>query len=98
MGTPRMTTGPRVGSSSVDWATPDGVITSIALGTLAGSTEQIGLVPPGAHTPKRKGCGVAAKPRAWSGLKPSWPVRTTVKTQPDAGCPSADLGTITVMK
>jgi hypothetical protein len=46
-----MTTGPRVGSSSVSWDTPGGVMTSIAFGTDAGSTEQMGLVPPGAQTP-----------------------------------------------
>ena len=40
---------------------------------------------------------MAAKPRAWSGLKPSCPVRTTLKTQPGAGCPSAAFGTTTVM-
>ena len=42
-----MTTGPRVGSSSVAWETPDGVITSTAFGTVDGLTEQIGAVPPG---------------------------------------------------
>jgi len=47
--TPWMMTGPRVGSSSVAWETPAGVMTSIAFGTVAGSTEQIGLVPPAAH-------------------------------------------------
>ena len=73
-------------------------MTSIAFGTEPGSTAQMGLPPPGAHTPNRNGCGVGAKPRAWSGLKPSWPVSTTVKTQPGAGWPSAALGTITVMK
>ena len=29
----------------------------MALGTVAGSTEQIGLVPPEAHTPKAKSPG-----------------------------------------
>ena len=46
-----MTTGPRVGLSSVACETPAGVITSMALGTVDGSTEQIGVVPPGAQTP-----------------------------------------------
>ena len=36
-----------------------GVITSIAFGTVAGSTEQIGLVPPGTHTPNWNGWGRA---------------------------------------
>ena len=49
-----ITTAPAVGSSSVACDTPDGVMTSMALGTVAGSTEQIGLVPPAAHTPKLK--------------------------------------------
>ena len=44
-----MTTGPRVGSSSVAWETPAGVMTSMAFGTVVGSTAQIGLVPPTAH-------------------------------------------------
>ena len=46
-----MTTGPRVGLSSVAWETPGGVITSIAFGTVAGLTEQIGLITPAAQTP-----------------------------------------------
>ena len=46
-----MTTGPRVGLSSVAWETPAGVITSMALGTVVGSTKQIGAVPPAAQTP-----------------------------------------------
>jgi hypothetical protein len=46
-----MTTGPRVGLSSVACETPGGVITSMALGTVVGSTEQIGAVPPAAQTP-----------------------------------------------
>src|ERR1039457_3860263 len=48
--TPSMTTGPRVGLSSVAWDTPAGVITSTAFGTAPGSTEQMGLVLPVAHT------------------------------------------------
>jgi hypothetical protein len=50
-----ITTGPRVGSSSVAWETPAGVVTSTALGTVPGSAEQMGEVPPGVHTPNRKG-------------------------------------------
>ena len=87
-----MTTGPRVGSSSVAWETPAGVITSTAFGTVAGSTEQTGAVPPGAHTPKLKSPGVAVKARAWSVLNPSWPVSTTLKPQPDAGVPNCASG------
>ena len=45
-----MTTAPLVGSSSVAWSTPAGVITSMAFGTVSGFTEQTGAVPPGAHT------------------------------------------------
>ena len=41
-----MTTGLMVGSSSVAWETPAGVITSMAFGTLLGSNEQTGAVPP----------------------------------------------------
>ena len=51
---PRRTTGPRVGSSSVAWKTPGGGIVSITLGTVVGSTEQMGLIRPEAHTPKLK--------------------------------------------
>ena len=69
--TPCRTTGPRVGSSSVFWSTPAGVNVSITLGTVPGSTAQIGLEPPGWQTPNAKSCGVDAKPRAWSGLNPS---------------------------
>ncbi len=49
-----ITTGPAVGSSSVACDTSAGVMTSMALGTVVGSTEQIGLVPPGAQTPNVK--------------------------------------------
>src|SRR5688572_21386965 len=48
--------------------------------------------------PNWNSCGVGAKLRAWSGLKPSWPVRTTVKPQPGPGVPSDALGTLNVMK
>src|ERR1700677_1840803 len=80
-----MTTAPRVGLSSVACDTPGGVMTSIALGTGVGSTEQMGAVQPGAHTPSVYAPGVAVKARARSELKPSWPVRTTLKPQPEPG-------------
>ena len=50
-GTPCSTTGGCVGSSSAACDTPLGVIVSTTFGTVAGSTEQIGDVPPTAHTP-----------------------------------------------
>ena len=62
--TPCSTTGPRVGSSSVFWSTPGGVNVSITLGTVPGSTAQIGLDPPASQTPNAKSCGVGAKARA----------------------------------
>jgi hypothetical protein len=37
------------------------------------------------------------KPLAWSGLKPSWPVRTTVKPHPGPGRPRLEAGTLKVM-
>ena len=87
-----MTTGPRVGSSSVAWETPAGVSTSTALGTVFGSAEQTGAVPPDAHTPNENAPGVGVKLRAWSGLNPSWPVSTTLKPQPDPGVPNCASG------
>ena len=51
-----------------------------------------------AQTPNWNSCGVGWKPRAWSSLKPSWPVRTTVKPQPGPGVPSDAFGTLKVMK
>src|SRR5215510_7861419 len=92
-----MTTGPRVGSSSVACDTPCGVITSTAFGTVFGSTEQIGAVPPGAHTPNRNACGAGAKPRAWSELNPSCPVSTTLNPQPGPGVPNCASGSAIVM-
>src|SRR5436305_227375 len=68
----------------------------MTLGTVAGSTVQIGLGSPAAHTPNVNGCGVAANPRAWSELKPSWPVRATANAQPDPTVPKADCGTASV--
>ena len=59
-----MTTGPRVGSSSLAWETPAGVMTSTAFGTVDGPAEQTGAVPPGAHTPNVNDPGVAVKARA----------------------------------
>src|SRR5438132_13859697 len=87
-----MTTEPRVGSSSVAWETPAGVITSTAFGTVAGLAEQTGAVPPEAHTPNVKPPGVAVKLRAWSVPNPSWPVSTTLKPQPEAGVPNCASG------
>ena len=92
-----MTTGPRVGSSSVAWETPGGVITSMAFGTVSGSTVQIGAVPPGAHTPNVKPPGVAVKLRAWSVPNPSCPVSTTLKPQPEPGVPNCASGRAIVM-
>src|SRR5262249_40485394 len=62
-----------------------------------GST-QCGSALAAAQTPNWNGCGVAAKLRAWSGLKPSWPVRTTVKPQPGPGVPSEAFEMLNVMK
>src|SRR5690242_21908488 len=87
-----MATGPRVGSSSVAWDTPAGVITSIAFGTVSGLTVQTGAVPPGAQTPNVKPPAVAVKLRAWSVPNPSWPVSTTLKPQPEAGVPNCASG------
>lgn len=64
--TPCNWTGPRVGSSSVAWETPAGVIVSMSCGTVPGSSEQIGEVPPGAHTPKEYPPAVAVNALAWS--------------------------------
>ncbi len=36
-------------------------------------------------------------PRAWSGLNPSWPCRTTANFHPGPGVPSAASGTNIVM-
>src|SRR6201992_535350 len=92
-----MTTGPTAGLSSVAWGTPAGVSTSMALGTVDGSAEQIGGVPPGAQTPNEKAPGVAVKARAWSGLNPSWPASTTLKPQPDVGVPNCASDSATVI-
>jgi hypothetical protein len=45
-----MTTGPGTGLSSVACDTPAGVMTSMAFGTVVGSTEQVGALLPTAHT------------------------------------------------
>jgi hypothetical protein len=74
------------------------VITSTAFGTRAGLNVQCGSALDVAQTPSWKSCGVGAKPPAWSGLKSSWPVRTTVKPQPGPGVPSDAFGTLNVMK
>jgi len=81
----------------VAWDTPAGVITSTAFGTVFGSAEQTGALPPTAHTPNVKPPGVAVKPRAWSELNPSWPVSTTLKPQPDPGVPNCASGRAMVM-
>src|SRR5207237_5688346 len=75
-----------------------GVSTSSVFETLFGSNVQCGSVLGAAQTPNWYGCGVGAKLRAWSGLKPSWPVSTTVNAHPGPGLPSADFGTLNVMK
>ncbi len=49
--TPESTTGPSVGSSSVVWLTPVGVIVSIASGIVLGSAVQIAAVFPSGQTP-----------------------------------------------
>jgi hypothetical protein len=64
---------------------------------LFGLKVQCGSALAAAHTPKLNGCGVGANDRAWSGLKPSCPVSTTVKAQPGPGWPSAAFGTLNVM-
>src|SRR6201986_5628841 len=92
-----MTTGPKAGLSSVACEAPAGVSTSMALGTVDGSAEQIGAVPPGAQTPNVSAPGVAVKARAWSGLNPSWPASTTLKPQPDVGGPNCASGSGTVI-
>src|SRR5690348_16505104 len=92
-----MTTGPGTGLSSVAWDTPAGVITSMALGTVAGSTAHSGAVFPAAQTPNVKPPGVGVKARAWSELNPSWPARTTLKPQPDVGVPNCASGSATVI-
>ena len=62
----------------------------MALGTLFGSNVQCGSALAVAQTPNWNAWGVGWKPRAWSALKPSWPVRTSVNRQPDAGVPRID--------
>src|SRR5260370_40875233 len=70
----------------------------MAFGTVAGSAVQWASVLGAAQTPNWYGCGVGAKPRAWSALNPSWPVSTTVNPQPEAGVPpSAAWGTLKLM-
>jgi hypothetical protein len=91
-----MTTGPRVGSSSVACERPAGVMTSMALGTVAGSIEQIGFAAPTGQTPNENGCAVIVNARAWSELKPSCPVSTTLKAQPDPGVPNWASGSAIV--
>jgi hypothetical protein len=73
-------------------------ITSTAFGTRPGSKVQCGSELAVAQTPNWNSCGVGAKPRALSGLKPSWPVRTTTKPQPGPGVPRDAFGTLKLMK
>src|SRR6185312_9232027 len=87
-----MTTGPRVGSSSVAWDTPAGVSTSMALGTVPGSTEHTGLVPSAGQTPNVNPPAGWVNVRAWSGLNPSCPVSTTVKAPARPGRAELGLG------
>ncbi len=56
----------------------------------------MGLVAPGAHTPKAKSCGVASKARRPVALVPSWPVSATVNTQPEPTVPNAARGSTIV--
>src|SRR6266508_3092376 len=69
----------------------------MAFGTVAGSTVQCGSFEAVAQTPNANSCAVAAKPRAWSGLKPSCPVSTTANDHTDAGVPKAEAGSPIVM-
>ncbi len=70
----------------------------MALGTVFGFTVQCGSLLVVAQTPNVNCPGVEVNARAWSGLKPSWPVSTTVKPQPDPGVPRLAVGTLKVMK
>jgi hypothetical protein len=75
-----------------------GVSTSTAFGTSSGGRNvQCGSALAVAQTPNWKSCGVGWNPRAWSGLNPSWPVRTTVKPQPAVGVPRLAFVTLNVM-
>jgi hypothetical protein len=65
-----------------------GVSTSIALGTVPGSTVHLGSLLLEAHTPNCNSCGGGWKPRAWSALKPSWPVSNpTSNAKPQSVAP-----------
>jgi hypothetical protein len=77
------------------WLTPVGVIVSITVGTVLGSTEQIGLVPPAAQTPKLNGCGVGAKLRT-GGVPEPWPASATVNDQLGPTVPKIERGTTRV--
>ena len=69
------------------------MITSIAFGTVFGSTVQCGSVLAVAQTPnwnvlrrRREAAGLVAA------LNPSWPVSTTVNAPAAPGCAEAGLG------
>ena len=75
------------------------MITSSVFGTALGLNVQCGSLLERRADAEQEGWGVDAKPRAWSGEKPSWPVRTTVNPQPEPGTPPRlDAGTLKVMK
>src|SRR5580692_3010857 len=71
-------------------------MTSMALGTFAGGTAQIGLVPPAGETPNEKAPAGWVNARARSGLNPSCPVSTTLNAQPDPGVPNWASGSAIV--
>ena len=54
-------------------ATPAGVITSRAFGTVFGSAVQCGSALAVAQTPNWNACGVGGEAARLVGLKPSWP-------------------------
>src|SRR5215469_2243109 len=87
-----MTCGPLSGFSSSAWETPVGVMTSMAFGTVPGSTRQIGAVSPAGQIPNENDPGYCVNARAWSPLNPSWPVSTTLNPQPEAGVPNCASG------
>ena len=70
----------------VDCDAPPGAIKSTALGTVLGRRCRCGSALCCGADAELEGLRVGAKLRAWSGLKPSWPVRTTVKPQPGRWC------------
>src|SRR5690349_8454486 len=71
-------------------------MTSMAFGTEPESTEQTGLVPPGAQTPNVNAPAAGVNARAWSGWNPSCPVSTTLNAQPGPGVPNWASGSAIV--